>query len=895
MRLLPSRRRVFLFLTIFILPVLLPAPGGMAAPASPAATARWSRSFTGPWIQGQVDALVEFQGDLLAAGDLDCAGPDLADNLARLHDAAWQVYRGFDGRIHALLVHDGVAYAGGEFTSTNGIVNVARNAGSGWQSVGYGLDGAVRCLTVYRGEPVAAGDFTGSLIGPPGALQHVARLSGGRWVPLGGGVGIAPRVLAAHGDTLFAAYGSTVYAWNGSTWSALPILMNGGVEAMTVFNGSLYVGGSFPGRVARWNGSAWVLLGAAPDVLGDLLVLDGGLVAVGRKVQAWDGTAWQDFGPWMEGEARTAAVVGGRLVVAGAFRASFGGHYVHNVMAWDGTAWSMVEALRPECQGLDGPVNVLMPYLGGTLVGGDFTRAGAVTARGIAFRDDSAWHVLGSGLAGSVRSLGMYDGDPVAGGRFTTAGGVTVNNVARWDGSAWQPLGGGVTGASGYASIEALVEYDGDLYVTGYFDQAGGTASGCLARWDGSAWHAVPGAPTVSGQTLMVYDGALIFGGYFRGVGGVPDSYSLARWDGDSWSGFGTGARMAWYDELDARYHDDPGSVSSLILWDNRMILSGNVLQVDGAACSHLAGWNGSNWSRMDDLWMVTSLRHVLPNVIAVVHEAADVHGSLYVIGLFNEGGDLQSPVEIDFLARWDPASFSWLPVGGGLNDEGYAIAPTGRGFMVGGTFTQAGGLPSNYLAEWIDPAVPVELAAFRIERREGAVVLSWRTAGDAGGTAGFHVCREDASGARVRVSGELLAGGPEFTFEDAEAPAGAAVYWLEELGRDGESTWHGPYAVAAAGGRSARLALAQNAPNPFSEGTRIRFTLPARGPATLTVHDLNGRRVAEVLSGLQEAGEHTVAWDGRDPNGRPVPAGIYFYRLRTDEGTRTRKLIRIE
>ena len=38
-----------------------------------------------------------------------------------------------------------------------------------------------------------------------------------------------------------------------------------------------------------------------------------------------------------------------------------------------------------------------------------------------------------------------------------------------------------------------------------------------------------------------------------------------------------------------------------------------------------------------------------------------------------------------------------------------------------------------------------------------------------------------------------------------------------------------------------------------------------------------------------------TVAWDGCDRNGRPVPAGIHFDRLRTAEGSRTRKLIRIE
>lgn len=88
------------------------------------------------------------------------------------------------------------------------------------------------------------------------------------------------------------------------------------------------------------------------------------------------------------------------------------------------------------------------------------------------------------------------------------------------------------------------------------------------------------------------------------------------------------------------------------------------------------------------------------------------------------------------------------------------------------------------------------------------------------------------------------------------------------------------------------RLALRQNFPNPFNPSTVIRYDLPAEGAVTLKVYSLLGRELRSLASGAGAAGYHQVSWDGRDDAGRLMPAGVYLYRLATEQGTVTKKLV---
>lgn len=86
-------------------------------------------------------------------------------------------------------------------------------------------------------------------------------------------------------------------------------------------------------------------------------------------------------------------------------------------------------------------------------------------------------------------------------------------------------------------------------------------------------------------------------------------------------------------------------------------------------------------------------------------------------------------------------------------------------------------------------------------------------------------------------------------------------------------------------------LELEQNAPNPFSEQTSIRFTLPARSEVQLQVFDINGQLIGVLARGMFPAGEHQMMWDGNDAGGKPVANGVYFYRLVAGDQMLTKSL----
>jgi len=76
--------------------------------------------------------------------------------------------------------------------------------------------------------------------------------------------------------------------------------------------------------------------------------------------------------------------------------------------------------------------------------------------------------------------------------------------------------------------------------------------------------------------------------------------------------------------------------------------------------------------------------------------------------------------------------------------------------------------------------------------------------------------------------------------------------------------------------------------PNPFREQAAFRFTLPAAGTVTLTIHDVLGRTVATLLDAPLSAGEHLLPLSGSG-----WASGVYFYRLRTDQAVKTGTMVR--
>ncbi|MFH2035978.1 MAG: T9SS type A sorting domain-containing protein [Candidatus Zixiibacteriota bacterium] len=85
---------------------------------------------------------------------------------------------------------------------------------------------------------------------------------------------------------------------------------------------------------------------------------------------------------------------------------------------------------------------------------------------------------------------------------------------------------------------------------------------------------------------------------------------------------------------------------------------------------------------------------------------------------------------------------------------------------------------------------------------------------------------------------------------------------------------------------------LKQNYPNPFNPTTTIEFELTRKSNVELTVYDILGRKVANLINQQMPVGSHTINWYGRNQNGDNVASGIYFYKIKTDQFSDTKKMV---
>ena len=125
--------------------------------------------------------------------------------------------------------------------------------------------------------------------------------------------------------------------------------------------------------------------------------------------------------------------------------------------------------------------------------------------------------------------------------------------------------------------------------------------------------------------------------------------------------------------------------------------------------------------------------------------------------------------------------------------------------------------------------------------------------------------------------------GGAIVTWTDTRNGKDADIYAIQVLE---VSTVDVPPGVAQPG-----IRFADPSPNPARASLTLRFALPHEAPVRLAIYDVTGRRVRELTSGAQAAGEHAVAWDLRDERGQAVGAGLYFARLEAEGSALTRRL----
>lgn len=414
---------------------------------------------------------------------------------------------------------------------------------------------------------------------------------------------------------------------------------------------------------------------------------NAGAVAI-NHIARWDGTNWLPLGSGVVGASNVLVKVlrtdGTNLYVGGTFT-NAGGAAAINLAKWDGTNWSGFNSGLGDTTG--GVGDILLDG-GNIYVGGKFEAAGNVAVTNIAKWDGSNWSALGTGVSGSfgaVYALARIGNELLVGGGFSSAGGVSAQNIAGWNGNSWTNLTAGISNETQPSYVLSFaVDSDGQLYVGGIFDQAGALPAGGLAIWNGSSWTTVgdgfdQGAfgpsPVLNSVRALAVNGADIYaGGFFRSVGRVEANY-IARWNGTNWSALGSGVKGS---------NDFSTTVVSAIAVNgSNVYVGGNFTNAGGVSANNVAKWDGNRWSALGS--------GLNGPVSAIVLSGSDV----YVGGSFTTAGGGSA----NYIAKWD--GIGWSALGSGLNSNVTAIASTSGVFFVGGNFTSAGGINANHIAQW--------------------------------------------------------------------------------------------------------------------------------------------------------------------------------------------------
>ena len=89
-----------------------------------------------------------------------------------------------------------------------------------------------------------------------------------------------------------------------------------------------------------------------------------------------------------------------------------------------------------------------------------------------------------------------------------------------------------------------------------------------------------------------------------------------------------------------------------------------------------------------------------------------------------------------------------------------------------------------------------------------------------------------------------------------------------------------------------AEFALKDNYPNPFNPRTTIQYDLPISGNVRVIIYNVAGQEVKRLVNSAQEAGYHSIVWNGTNLSGAKAAAGIYFYQIQAGEFVRTKKML---
>ncbi len=186
-------------------------------------------------------------------------------------------------------------------------------------------------------------------------------------------------------------------------------------------------------------------------------------------------------------------------------------------------------------------------------------------------------------------------------------------------------------------------------------------------------------------------------------------------------------------------------------------------------------------------------------------------------------------------------------------------------------------------------PALPVELINFTAGLNGNLVELNWETATETNNK-GFELekkCGDENDWAIIGfVQGQGSSTKPvHYSLTDKLVGVGEYSYRLRQVDFDGSSNISEILTVNYH--PSFSFTLDQNYPNPFNPSTYISYQSSEAGHVRISVYNMLGQKVAELVNGFQPAGNYKVRFDGVK-----LASGTYLYKLESNGKSAVRKMI---
>lgn len=530
-----------------------------------------------------------------------------------------------------------------------------------------------------------------------------------------------------------------------------------------------------------------------------------------------------------------------------------------------------------------------------------------------------------------VHDLALVGDTLYASGSFSEIGGRPLKSLAALDLTTanalpWSPPTFGPA-SEGYAppQVRRLLMDGPKLYAAGYFESVNGQSQPRIVSLDRSTgavldWNPRPDLPV---EAIAIQGDTVFLAGEFGFMGDWLHRAGLAAID------LTTGGLKPW------NPNPNGSIVTALAVQDGRVYVSGDFSVIGGAPTARnrfavldtlngeVLDWDfgGANRAasslllRGDTLFAAGAFaqfggqpRAGLASVHAITGEVtswdpqpfydakvmARLGETIYFGGIFNfVQGQWRRNV-----AAVDATSGELLPWNPDLDNFVESITVGGGKVYLGGAFSSVGGQARRSLAA-VDPVT--------------GAVTDWNPAPVKWYLSTPRVLAMALQDSLLWVGGNFSAigGEPRLCLAVVDTVTGMAVDWdpqandlVWSLASSGNSVFVGGGFTRAGGLPAACLtafstpppvsptapefALAPSFPNPSRTTALVRFTLARSATATLTIHDLQGRRVATLLdAAAMSPGPHEVV----APVGDLKP-GVYLYRLHSGERIATRKFV---